>query len=250
MTVEVVTLVSTPAESRMLHDHLVNRDIGLPLTVLTRPGVRVSAPGRASVRVLPVGATGLVEHALKEYAGVTTSRWLLQVDPDEVWPDEAFRRAEELAGVLDDSEAAAFPMTYLVGSRPLRGGPWGRVYQQRLNSRSLLACSTAAVHLRPVASRVEKVALRAPVRHFWVADLEELRAKHDRYLAGEGPACLARHGRYRTTSAAVRTARTVASCVRSAPWKDGLLGLRLAAEMVRYRWKTNLAWREASRADA
>ena len=231
----------------MVYDHLINRDIGLQLTVLLRPGIEFPALDRRSVQVLSIGPTGLVEQALKDYAALTRSPWLLQVDPDELWPEEAFRRAEELSGALGQSEAAAFPMTYLVGSRPLRGGPWSRVCPQRLHSRSLLARSTAEVHLRPPASRVEKVALRAPVQHFWVKDLTELRIKHDLYLANEGAARMTRFGRYRRLWAAYRTARTVAGCLRSAPWRDGLLGLRLAGEMVRYQHKGNLAWKHASR---
>jgi hypothetical protein len=247
MAVEVVTLISKPAEVPMVYDHLIDRDIGIQLTVLLQPGIEFAAPDCKSIQVLSIGATGLVEQALKDYTALTTSPWLLQVDPDELWPEEAFRRAEELSGALDQSEAAAFPMTYFVGSRPLRGGPWSRVYPQRLNSRSLLAQSTAEVHLRPPASRVEKVALRAPVRHFWVNDLRELRTKHDLYLANEGTARVTRFGRHQTVSATIRTARTVAGCIRSAPWRDGLLGIRLAAEMVRYQHKANLAWKYTSK---
>jgi hypothetical protein len=193
---------------------------------------------------VPIDAVGLVEEAMPDYAARARRPWLLQVDPDELWPDEAFRRALELANTLAESEAAAFPMTYFVGSRALRGGPWSGNYQQRLNSASSFSRSPGEVHTAPPARRVEKVLLSTPVRHYWISNLAELRAKHDIYLAREGPARVAKFGPYHPCKATIRIARTIGGCLRSAPWKDGVLGLRLAAEMIRYQWKANTAWRQ------
>jgi hypothetical protein len=244
---EVVALVSDQAEVAMLGEHLVGRVRGTPVTVLVRPGVRLPPWDQGAVHAVPVGAGGVVERVLKDYAAHARGHWLLQVDPDEVWPDEAFRRAEELAGRLDRSEAAAFPMTYHVGARPLRAGPWSGIHQQRLNSAWSHARAAGEVHVPPPATRVERVRLAAAVQHLWVPDLAALRAKADRYLGTEGSARLARFGPYQPPKAAVQLARSVAGCVGSAPWRDGPLGLRLAAEMVRYQWKANAAWRRESR---
>jgi hypothetical protein len=244
MNLEIVTLVSGPTEMTLLRKHLIDRRTGVPLTVLVRPGIHPPAGDTGSIQVVPIGGDGLVENALQEYAKRARGAWLLQVDPDELWPVEAFRRAEELAGRLGEREAAEFPMTYFIGSRPLRGGPWGRVYQQRLNSAASLMRFPGEVHMRPPASRVERVTLTTAVQHFWVKDLAQLRSKHNAYLRKEGAARIARFGPYRPHRAAVRTARTVAGCIRSAPWKDGILGIRLAAEMVRYQHKANAAWRQ------
>jgi hypothetical protein len=250
VNLEVVTLLSSPAEAAMLRGNLLDRGTVVPLTVLVRPGIHVPPGGPESIRVVPVGANGVVEKALQEYAGHARSPWLLQVDPDELWPDEAFQRAEALAGTLEESEAAAFPMTYYVGSRPLRGGPWSRVYQQRLNSASSHRRSAGDVHVPPPASRVERVRLTTAVQHFWVEDLAQVRAKHDLYLRKEGAARLTRFGPHRRRKAAARMLRTVLGCVRSAPWKDGSLGILLAVEMVRYQYRANAAWRQACKSPA
>jgi hypothetical protein len=247
MALEVVTLVSSPAEVEMLLQNVLDRRVPVPLTILVRPGVRLPPTDHRLVRAVPIPAGGVVEQVLRDYAPAAQAPWLLQVDPDERWPDEAFQRAEELAGTLAETEAAAFPMTYFVGPRPLRGGPWGSVYQQRLNSAAAHGRAAGEVHIPPPATRVQRVSLATSVQHFWVRDLAELRAKEEAYLRREGGARLARFGPYRPTTAAVQLARTAAGCLRSAPWKDGPLGLRLAAEMVRYQWKANLAWRRERR---
>jgi hypothetical protein len=241
---EVVTLVSSSAEVAMLRENFLDRRMGVPLTVLVRPGVQLPPCDPESIHTVPIDTNGIVEKAMQEYASRARSPWLLQVDPDERWPEEAFQRADELTGTLDESEAAAFSMTYFVGSRPLRGGPWSGAYQQRLNSATSHTRSAGEVHVAPPASRVERVTLTAAVQHFWVRDLAELRAKADIYLGREGTARMARFGPYRPDKAAAQMVRTIAGCLLSAPWKDGSLGIRLVAEMVRYQWKANAAWRQ------
>jgi hypothetical protein len=245
---EVVTLVSSTAEMAMLRKNFLERTMGFPLTVLVRPGVPLPSWDLESIHTVPMATDGFTEKAIKEYAGRARSPWLLQIDPDERWPNEAFQRAEELTSKLDESEAASFPMTYFVGSRPLRGGPWSGNYYQRLNSAVSHLQSVEQVHTAPPASRVEKVRLTTAVQHFWVRDLGELRAKTDLYLASEGKARMTRFGPYRLRKAAVQMVRTTGGCLRSAPWKDGFLGIRLAAEMVRYQWKANAAWRQEHQA--
>jgi hypothetical protein len=121
VSLEIVTVVADPTEVALLREHLVGRVTGIPLTVLVRPGVTLPPWDPGSVNAVPIGAGGVVERVLKDYAARARGPWLLQVDPDELWPEGAFRRAGELAGRLDRSEAAAFPMTYHVGS--CRCGP-------------------------------------------------------------------------------------------------------------------------------
>ena len=243
MSLEVVTLISSSDEAKMLYANLIDRAPRVRATVLVRSGVELPPLDSEWMHVEPIGANGLVEDALRDYAARTPSSWLLQVDPDEFWPDEAFERARELTSTLNESSAAAFPMTYFVGPQPLRGGPWSDVYQRRLISSSSLARSAAGVHLRPVATSVERIALAVPIQHYWVNNLAELRRKHDRYLGREGPARMAKFGRYTFGKAALRMVRAFGGCILTSPWKDGLLGLRLAAEMLRYQWKANVAWR-------
>jgi hypothetical protein len=241
MLFEVVAVVSTPTEAEMLRDNLIDRQQDLSITVLLRPNIDLPAPN--TVQLVSIGTSGLGELALQAYARRARSGWLLRVDPDERWPEEAFHRARELVGTLDESEVAAFPMTYFVGARPLRGGPWSGNYYPRLHSAPLLTRSAVGVHLPPAAHRVRKVPLTTPVQHFWIRDLAHLRAKHDHYLQVEGAARTIQFGRYRTGIAALQVARAVGRCIRSAPWKDGVLGTRLATEMIRYQWKANAAWR-------
>lgn len=247
MNLEVVSVISSMAERDMLYANLIERKPDIPLTVLIRSGIRPLPVDRELVQVVPIGASGLVEEAIREYALHARRPWLLQIDPDEYWPDEAFHRALELANSLADSEAASFPMTYFVGSRPLRGGPWSGNHYQRLNSASSVRRSPGKVHTPPPASRVEKVNLSTPVKHYWISDPSELRAKHDIYLGREGSARMAKFGRYHRRKAAIRIARAMGGCLRSAPWADGFMGLRLATEMMRYHWKANSAWRQEDR---
>jgi hypothetical protein len=244
---EVVTVVSSAAELTMLHENFLDRQMDMPLTVLARPAVQLPPHDRWSIHTVPIGPTGLVEKAMQEYASRARSPWLLQVDPDERWPDEAFQRASELTRTLDESEAASFPMTYFVGSRPLRGGPWSGHYFQRLNSRSSVMRSSGEVHTAPPASRVERIALARPVEHYWVRDLAELRAKADNYLRREGKARIAKLGPYRPYKAALQVSRATVGSIYSRPWKDGSLGIRLVAEMIRYECKANAAWRAEPR---
>jgi hypothetical protein len=247
VNLELVTLVSSMAEVEMLFANLIDRKPDIPLTVLVRSGVRLPRVDPELVHVVPIDACGLVEEAMADYAIHARRPWLLQVDPDEFWSDEAFGRALELAKTLAESEAAAFRMTYFVGPQPLRGGPWSGIYQQRLNSATSFSRSIAEVHIPPPASRVDRVVLTTPVKHYWVSDLAELRAKHEIYLGREGSARMAKFGQYNVRKSTIRIGRTIGRCLRSAPWKDGVLGLRLAAEMIRYERKANAAWREEHR---
>jgi glycosyltransferase involved in cell wall biosynthesis len=127
--------------------------------------------------------------------------WVLAIDADE-WVDAALR--EEMARAMADADGiAAFRMPRLSSfcGRPMRHSGWWPDHVTRLFRRGQARFSDDLVHERLVVQgRV--AALRQPLRHEAMRDIEQALAKMDRYSSA-GAAMMAGRGRSAGLAAAI-----------------------------------------------
>lgn len=193
------------------------------------------------------------EHGIRE----TTNDWVVSLDPDMVLPKETFPRALEL--IQRNPEVALIYMSYenYFAGRRLRYGRWGGlrpyfpiiVHKERVEVETVehrghfrIKPGYSAISLPPNGNCV--------IRHNWVDSLDNLRKKHDRYLPGE---IRARSQESSAPSRGNSVRNAILTLMKDLLWHkgilEGVLGIRLASENLRYEWNVERGMARTSKSE-
>jgi hypothetical protein len=220
--------------------------------------VVLDARGDSADTAYPAGVTEVhavparpaVEYVVYEARERIPHEWLFRIDPDEHISPDLVDAVREALPKVETTRVILLPFVYYVGDRPLRGGVWGgRRMIARIVHSSNITEPTVHASYRGEQYSIDELVTAPPraVLHRWVRSLDELREKHERYLALEGASRLHDRGAFKWGRAITEIVRTTLSAfVLRRPWRDGTIGFTLAAEFLRYQTSANMAWRAAT----
>lgn len=205
----------------------------------------------ATPAIAAAGGARVVQHPFENYSrqrqfalSQAATRWVLFVDADERVPPAlagAVRAAVDAAARAGASAPAGYwlPRANHFWGRRLRGGGWWPDLQLRLLDRDRARYDPErAVHevaqLDGPAGRLE-----APLVHLNYASWSEFRAKQRAYADLDARRRTAEGWRFRARQYVGQPLRVFLDrFVRQQGWRDGALGLALAAHMAWYELRT------------
>ena len=175
---------------------------------------------------------------------LVASEWTLFVDADERVPPELAAEIRSVVGEDRDPAAYRIPRVNLFWGRQVKGGGWWPDHQTRLmRTRQARYDPDRAVHEVPEVDGSVGT-LRAPLIHINYASWDEFWDKQRRYALMDAKRRHAEGWRLRPWSPISLPLREGwRRFVTLGGWRDGWLGVRLAAAMAYFEWVTVQAMR-------
>ncbi len=177
--------------------------------------------------------------ALPDALPRASNDWIINADPDEVYPAEMRDSLKQAIAQGDDVGLIAVPFQFYFKERRLDHGIWGGVnYLPKVFRRDAVEVAAhphSAVRLKPgFRSLILEGNRDHAVKHYWVASWRQMFEKHWRYIRQEGVARYADGERFSWPGFARKTLKAFKhGLIDRQGSHDGLLGIALC---VFYCW--------------
>jgi glycosyltransferase involved in cell wall biosynthesis len=134
--------------------------------------------------------------------GEAKNDWIVFLDPDEVYPEDIFRRIGSLVEENDTIGLFSLPWQFYFLGKPLKSTVWGgKNYKARVFHRNRVLVSSfpfGGVSVKPeYKTYVFPYEDNLAIKHYWVDSLSDLFKKHWRYIKNEGAAWYNKDRRFR-----------------------------------------------------
>lgn len=185
-------------------------------------------------RVTSIPRVQYPEIILHELANTARNEWILNQDPDEVFPVELISEIQEKMETNARIGKFELPLHFFFKGKLLEGTVWGKVhYKDRFFNRERVFISPLVHQEIKVKDGFETVRINCEennfIRHYWVDSYSALFEKHWRYIKAEGQARFSSGKRFSFIKSAGVTFRAFTdNILKYHSLQDGFTGLFLS----------------------
>jgi len=149
----------------------------------------------------PIDREEIVEKVWNKVIPVATNKWIILLDPDEVFPKEIVPELGRLISSQSDVALISIPWKYNFLGKPLNSTHWGQDhFKARIFNRNHVEISGLIFDGIKLKSGYEKYTFPYSsghiIRHYWIDSIPQLFSKHWRYIKNDGEARYKKHQRF------------------------------------------------------
>lgn len=147
---------------------------------------------RYGAKVIKLPRVPIVEKVREQALSYAGNRWVVLLDPDEIFPVERIEEIKQLILNLPEAGLIKVPMRNYFKGKPLFTTPWGmRNTANRIVNRDRVVIRPIVHNPIIVREGYREITLEyrgeeSVIKHYWVDSYSQMFEKHYRYLKHEG----------------------------------------------------------------